>query len=208
MVITMNEEIKTTETIETPTEPTVETPVTNEPSKPTTPVAKEVDVQAQLQALMVENAKLKRATDKATSEASDYKKKWKASLTEVEQASLEKAEREAEREEQFKELLRENQINKAEKDYLRLGYTPEEASQMAIAEIDNDFEAKVKIMAEVDARKRKDYEAEWLKTRPSVNSGVGGETPNITKAQFDSMGYTERVQFKNKYPETYKQFTS
>lgn len=204
----MNEEIKNTETIETPTTETIveekETVVV-----PKKDVAnKEVDIQAQLQALMVENAKLKRATDKATSEASDYKKKWKASLSEVEQASFERAEEQARKEEQFQQLLRENQINKAEKDYLRLGYTAEESAKMAVAEIDNDFDAKIKIMAEVDARKRKEYEAEWLRSRPAVSAGDGGENPNITKAQFDAMGYTERVNFKNKYPETYKQFTS
>lgn len=168
------------------------------------PQEKEVDIQAQLQALMVENAKLKRATDKATSEAADYKKKWKSSMSEVELASQEKAEREAEREEQFKALLRENNINKAEKNFLAMGYTSDEATKMAVAEIDNDFEAKIKIMGEVDARKKKEYEAEWLKSRPAVNSGVGGEKVNITKEQFDALGYLERVEFKKKYPETYK----
>ena len=41
---------------------------------------------------MIENAKLKRSFDKAASEASDYKKKYNATLSEQEKASLEKAE--------------------------------------------------------------------------------------------------------------------
>lgn len=168
----------------------------------------EIDAQAQIQNMMVELARLKRANDKLSSENADVKRKYKATLSEQEQASMEKAERELEREEQFKSLLRENNINKTEKSYLALGFNADEASKIAVAEVDGDFEAKLQIMALVDARKKKEYEAEWLKTRPSVNSGNGNESTNITKAQFDAMGYTERVQFKNKYPETYKQFTS
>lgn len=148
------------------------------------------ELQAQLQELMTDNAKLKRSVDKASSEAADYKKKYKASLNEAETASLEKAEKEAEREEQFKTLLRENQINKLEKSYLSIGYTAEEASQIAIAEIDEDFETKVKIIANVDARKRKEYEAEFLKNRPNVNAGTG--VSQITKEQFDKMSIAEK----------------
>ena len=53
--------------------------------KPTTHSA---SVEEQLQALMVENAKMKRAFDKASSEAADYKKKYNATLSEKEQAEL------------------------------------------------------------------------------------------------------------------------
>lgn len=159
------------------------------------------ELQAQMQELMTENAKLKRASDKNSAEASEYKKKWKASLSEVEQANMEKAERDAEREEQFKSLVRENQINKLEKSYLAMGYTADESSRMATAEADGDFEEKVKIMAEVDARKKKEYEAEFLKNRPDVNAGTGGTS--ITKEQFDSMGMVEKSTLRRENPDEY-----
>lgn len=197
----MAEELKNVEVTEETVAPE---PKTEKVEPPKTSINAEADVQAQLQQLMLENAKLKRATDKATSEASEFKKKWRASLSEVEQASLEKAEREAEREEQFNALLRENNINKAEKTYLALGYTSDEASRMAVAEVDNDFDSRTKIMAEVDARKKKEYEAEWINNRPSVNAGVGGEKAPITKEEFERLGYKDIVDFKSKYPETYK----
>ena len=57
---------------------------------------------------MTENAKLKKAQEKAASEAADYKKKYNATLSEKEKASIEKAEKEAEREERYQQLLREN----------------------------------------------------------------------------------------------------
>ena len=93
----MAEEIK--ETLEQPTEPKE----TEE---------KKLSLEEQLQALMLENAKLKRATDKATSEASNYKKQLREKQSSDEIALQEKAEKEAQREEQFNALLRENSINK------------------------------------------------------------------------------------------------
>ena len=161
-----------------------------------------------VQELLNRIATLERKADKASAEAADYKKKWKESLSSQEQASVEKAEAEAEREEKFNQLLRENSINKLEKTYLGLGYLAEEAEKMAAAEFDGDLEAKTKIMREVDARKKKEFEAEFLKSRPDINAGAGGENPNISKEAFEKMGYLERVDFKHKYPETYKKFTN
>jgi hypothetical protein len=146
----------------------------------------------QLQEAMNELAKVKRNQEKAASEAAEYKKKWKESMSATEQASLEKAEKEAEREEQFNQLLRENNINKVEKNYLAMGWTADEASRMAIAEVDGDIDTKVKIMSEVDARKKKDYEAEFLKNRPDVNIG-GSSGVSYTKEQFEAMGLVERT---------------
>ena len=183
-----DEQNKTPETGEQGKTP--ETPKT--PEEPKTP---EVDVKAlneQLQEALTEIARLKRDKDKASTEAAEFKKKYKASLDETEKASMEKAEKEAEREEQFKQLMRENTMNKIEKQYLAMGWTAEEATKMATAEVDGDFDAKVKIMGEVDARKKKDFEKEFLASRPDINFGTGnGQT--YTKEQFDAMNPTERT---------------
>lgn len=160
-----------------------------------------------IQDLLNRIATLERKADKASAEAADYKKKWKESLSSQEQASIEKAEQEAEREEKFNQLKRENSINKLEKTYLGLGYLASEAERMAAAEVDGDFDVKTQVMREVDARKKKEIEAEFLKSRPEINAGAGGENPNISKQDFEKMGYLQRIEFKNKYPETYKKFT-
>lgn len=173
------------------------------------PKAKEenkLSLEEQVQQLMLENARIKKSLDKAASEASNFKKQLREKQSADEIAMQEKAEKELEREEQFNQLLRENNINKLEKSYLSMGYTSDEASRIAIAEVDNDFEARIKIMAEADARKKKSYEAEWLKSRPEINVGVGDEKPTMTKEQFDKASYQEIVEFKRQFPETYKQF--
>ena len=157
-----------------------------------------------VQELMVELAKVKKAQERAASEAAEYKKKYNAKLSEKERVDAEKAEREAEREEQFQQLLRENKINKLEKYYLgELKYTPDEASQMAIAEVDDDFDAKLKIQLAVDKRKKKEYEAEFIKSRPQMNAGTG-DGKVVTLEQFTKMGVADRVKLKRSDPDGYE----
>lgn len=162
-------------------------------TKPETKTAEKAkEAEPNIQDVMLELAKVKRERDKASAEAADYKKKYKASLDETEKASMEKAEAEAQREEEYKQLVRENTMNKIEKQYLAMGWTAEEAERMAAAEVDSDFDAKAKIMKEVDERKKKDFEKEFLASRPDVNIGAGnGQT--YTKEQFDAMAPTERT---------------
>lgn len=166
-----------------------------EPAKPET-------AEPNAQDLLVEIAKLKRIADKNAAEAAEFKKKYRESLSEVEKASMEKAEKEAEREEQFQKLMRENTINRLEKNYLAMGWTADEASRMATAETDGELDTKIKIMAEVEARKKKEYEAEFLKSRPDVNVG-GGSGQTVTKEKFDSMSVIERTKLKRENPAEY-----
>lgn len=155
-----------------------------------------------VQELMVEMAKLKRAQEKASSEAADYKKKWQASLSEQEKASMEKAEAEAKRQEEWNAIVRENKINKVEKTYLAMGWNADESSRMAIAEVDDDFDGKIRIQREVDARKKKEYEAEIFKTIPNVNIG-GSSGKTYTKEQFDAMSPIEMTKLKRENPAEY-----
>ena len=165
-------------------------------TKPETPEVKpEVETkhtEEDVQKLMIELAKAKRERDKASSEAKEFKDKWKASLSEVEAASQEKAEREAAREEEFNRLKRENEINRLEKTYLAMGWTADEAERMATAEADGDFDAKLKVMAEVDERKKKEMEKTILASYGQVNVGASGSV-SYTAEQFAAMNVSERT---------------
>lgn len=167
-------EVNETTVVEQATE-TVEVPEKNAETKESAP-----DVQD----LMTEIAKLKRANDKLSSESAGWRKKYQSTLTEQEKASEAKAEQEAEREEKYNQLLRENQMNKVEKSYLAQGWTADEASRMATAEVDGDFDARMKILAEVDARKAKQVMADFLKSRPDIQYGTGN---GMTKEQYDKL---------------------
>lgn len=173
----------------------------------TTPEQPEKTPEQRLEELMVEYAKLKRASDKNASEAAEYRKKYQTTLSEKERADMEKAEAAARDREELETLRRENQISKVEKTYLGLGWLPDEAAKMAVADVDGDFDTRLKLMAAVDERKKKAYEAEWLKGRPEAFTGGGSDSAPVSKAEFDKLSYTERVEFKQKHPDMYKAYT-
>ena len=163
----------------------------------------QLSAEEQIQALMLENAKLKKLQEKAASEAADYKKKYNATLTDAQKAAQQKAEKEAERQEQFDKLLKENTVNKLSKNFLKLGYPEDKAEEAANAQYDGDTETLFRIQSEVQESLIKQKEAEWLKSRPPVTTGAGDEKTTVTREQFNKMGYSKRVEFKQKYPETY-----
>jgi hypothetical protein len=165
---------------------------------------KDKDNTPDIQQMMNDYAKLKRAFDKTSSELAETKKALKEKMTEQEIASQEKAEAEAEKEEHYKQIERENKIYKIKATYLGLGYTSDEAQRIAEAEADNDFDEKTKIMSEVEARKKKEMEAEFLANRPEINTGNGSDV--LTKEKFDQMDMVEKSKLRRDDPETYEKF--
>ena len=154
----------------------------NEASKPeakvtSTPKAddkptKSVSIEEQLQQLLVENAKLKRASEKANSEAADYKKKYNATLSEQERASQEKAEEQARRDERLAELERENSIHKFTESFLDLGYDKETAIKAATAQVDGDVDTLFTLQKKVIDEKVLAKEQELIKDIPRAKTGV------------------------------------
>lgn len=167
----------------------------------------QLSAEEQLQQALVEIEKLKRAQEKAASDAADWKKKYNATLTDAQKAAQEKAEKEADRQEQFDKLLKENTVNKLSKNFLKLGYPEDKAEEAANAQYDGDTDTLYKLQMEHEQSLVKQKEAEWLKSRPVVTTGAGDEKTTVTREQFSKMGYAKRVEFKQKYPETYKSYT-
>lgn len=152
---------------------------TNETTKVETKTTESKDEQSpatssedQMQKLMVENAKLKRAMERANSEAADYKKKYNATLSEKEQADMAKAEEQARRDERLAELERENSIHKFTEQYLDLGYDKESAIAAATAQVDNDVEILFKLQKKVIDEKVLAKEQELIKDIPRAKTGV------------------------------------
>lgn len=185
------------------TEPEVveqETPAT--PEEPETKPEEVKHTEEDVQKLMVELAKARRDRDKASTEAAEFKKKYKNSLSEVEAANMEKAEREAAREEEFKQLKREVEVNRLEKNYLAMGWSADEASRMATAEADGDMETKLKVIAEVQERQKKDLEKSILASYGGVNVGASNSS-TVTPEQFSAMSIGERTKLFNENKEEY-----
>lgn len=150
---------------------------TGTPEKPQEEAEQPKETTPDVQALMLEIAKQKRTIDKLSSEAADYKHKWKETLSTQEQASMEKAEADAAREEHYKQLEKENAVFKFERNFVVLGYNEQQAHDAAVAQYDNDHETLIKIQKEVQDALIKKQQEEWMKTRPQVQSGTGSNEP-------------------------------
>ena len=122
----------------------------------------DVSLAEQVAQLKVQNAKLKKANDKATSEAASYKKQLREKQTAEEIALQEKAE---------KELLRENTITKFEKNFLTLGYPADLAAKAATAQCDNDTDELFSIQQTFIEEKEKTMKADWMKSMPNPPAG-------------------------------------
>lgn len=156
------------------------------------------ETNAKLQEALAELAKQKRATDKASAEAADFKKKYRATLDENEQTKLAEAEKKAADDERFKALERENSIYKRTEDFLDEGFSTELAKKAAIADVDGDRDTVHELRKQALETAKKAWEADFIKSRPDVNIGSGSASKGITKEQFDKMGVVERTELYNK----------
>lgn len=160
--------VQTSEAINEASKP--ETKTNTSPKADDNPTTKSAE--EQLQALMIENAKLKRAVDKSSSEAADYKKKYNATLSEQERASQEKAEEQARRDERLAELERENSIHRYTESFLDLGYDKETAVKAATAQVDGDVDTLFTLQKKVIDEKVLAKEQELIKDIPRAKTGV------------------------------------
>ena len=171
-----------------------EEPETKEETKEETKDSKEPekkDETPNVQELLVEISKLKRSVDKASSEAAEYKKKWKASMTEQEQISLEKAEAQAAKDAEFEALKKELSLRDGTERYMDLGMDKDLAKKAATAEVEGDRDSLNTILKQHQAAQKKKIEEEFYKKMPELNAGVGEKS--ISKEQFDKMTFAERT---------------
>lgn len=147
------------------------------------------------------NAEVKSLTE----ERDDYKEKLNAKLTDDEKREAEIAKREK----YFKQIERENSVNKYAK---KLSHIDDEKTRSEIAELLADgktFEAIEKqneYQATKETQLRETIKQELLSSNPTpppVNN-----TGTITKEQFAQMEYRDRVNLLNENPELYNQLNS
>lgn len=136
-------------------------------------------LEEQLQQMRVENAKLKKAQEDAAKDASSWKKKYNATLSDAEKLAQEKADEEAEKDAELNRLRRESAVSKFEKNFLTLGYSQELAKKAAEAQFEGDTDTLFLVQSQAQEAILKAKESEWFKNRPEVNTGVGsgGDDP-------------------------------
>ena len=145
--------------------------------------------------VLVDNAKLKRQNDKYSSEAADWKKKYRSTQSEKEVLDAEKAEAEAKKDERLAELERKDKIHDLTENFMDLGYSKEDAKKAAAAQFDGDADTLMALQreftkAQIEAEKQK-----ILSELPQPNIGVPG-TNTYTIDDFRSMTMADRSKLK------------
>lgn len=176
-------------------------PQTTEPAT-TQPTVEEL--MAQLASERAEKEKYKNASDKANSEAANYKKQLRSKQTAEEAEAEAKAEAERLQQEKYEEISKELDHIKAVSAYKNIS-TEDAVEKLIDAVADGDHSAIAAIIQKEIKAAVAVKEAEWMKSRPPINTGGGDNA--ISKEQFNKMKYQERVEFKSKNPELYKKYT-
>ena len=154
--------------------------------------------------LLAENKRMKKAFDKASSEAADYKKQLMATKSESEKLSMEKAERDAALKEELEALRKESKVNKYAKSFMACGYTEEMATKAAEAQYSGDTDELFRLQKLHSDNMAKQIRAEIMKTMPVPATG-NDDSVHITQEQFDKMSLAEQTDLYEKHPSVYKQ---
>lgn len=109
--------------------------------------------------------------DKASSEAADYKKKWKAASSEQERKAIEDAEQQAQMQEELKTLRRASKVSEYEKQHLALKYEEKEAREIAEALYDGDMDTVFRLQKKHEEALQKSIKADLMKQMPTPPSG-------------------------------------
>ena len=155
--------------------------------------------------LLAENKRMKKAFDKASSEAADYKKQLMATKSDAEKLSIEKAERDAALKEELEMLRKESKVNKYAKSFMACGYTEEMATKAAEAQYSGDTDELFRIQKLHTDNMAKQIRADIMKSMPAPATGNDDEV-HLTQEQFDKMSYLELKDLYEKHPEIYKRF--
>lgn len=148
----------------------------------------------------------KEVFDKAASEAANYKKQARATMSEAEQKAAADAEELAKIVAERDQLKQEKAIAENAKGLVAIGYDETLANEVATALLNGDAATVIKAQAKfVDAQK-KAVLAEAVKETPVPP--VGNESKTITKEQFNKMSLNEQLEVFEKTPELYKELTN
>lgn len=143
----------------------------------------------------------KRATDKATHEAAEYKRKYNEKLTEEERKAEEAATREREMQERLAEYEKRDKLSSLSKKYIAMGYDETIANENAEAYLNGDmdkvFENHKKFMENRD----KALKAQLLKQRGSDPQDGNPDGGSMTKEKFLKMSYQEQMKYKEENPD-------
>lgn len=189
----------------------------NEPKKTTEPAGNEPDagkkqeltsdeLAAKIRQLEAENSKLRDANTAASADASKWKKQYQETLSTEARRTEEQKEQAAALQQELETLRAERNVANYKSKLLSIGF--EDALAQEVAESLNAgdtgklFDGLQRFITAHDKALRETA----FRTNPTLQQGGSAQKP-VTKEQFDKMGYKERVDVYNQYPDLYNEFT-
>ena len=145
----------------------------------------------------------KEALDKATSEASSYKKQLRERMSEEEAAKAKAAEDMASVMAELESLRADKAVSEYTAQFMSIGYDETLAKSTAQAIQKGDMAAMFKNHAKFVADHEKALKAELLKGTPAPPAGDG--TKGVNKEAFSKMTLLEKQKFAQENPEQYKE---
>lgn len=163
-------------------------------------------LQAELERLKGENAKLKNAQSNASSDAAKYKRELQARMSEQEREANQTKELIEQLKADNAALKRAQTLAEQRAGYIGLGFDAATAEKAAAATYDGDFANLTAVFKDFLTAHDKALMAEAVRQTP--RPGVGAtDKPAVTREQFDKMGYSERMKLFAEQPELYNTFT-
>lgn len=148
-------------------------------------------IEEQLAELLAENKRLRRANDKASSEAADYKRQLNARLSESERQEQERAEANEKLRSELEELRKERDLSRLMKNFTVLGYSEQMAQEAAEAQYEGDTERMFEVQRKYKAELENSIKAQFMRGTPSPQGGqLSGGVP-LTEAKIKSMSAAE-----------------
>lgn len=161
------------------------------------------DGNVELAKLRAELAKQKAAIDKATKEASEYKKALRQRQSAEEIAAEEKRIADEARDKELNELRKRFAVAETSKKVM--AFVGDETVSTTVAEYlygAEDIDGAIDAISKAWIAREKKLRMEFGRLpAPGVGNAEGS---TITRAQLDDMSYTERVKFATKNPEEYE----
>ena len=189
----MAEETKVTATEETKTEEQAKTPTVEELAKQLKEAQSEID-------------KMKKAYNTASSDAAEWKKKFRETQDEATRAEAERKEREEAMQAKLAEYERQTALSTLTSGYIAMGYPEELAKKRAGFKVDGNIAEELAVEKEFLDYYQKQLKAATVRQTPAPASGFA-PVGAVTKEQFKNLSITERTKLKNEQPALYEELT-
>lgn len=165
--------------------PENKTPENADPAKDAKPTPSIEELTKQIETLTAAMAKQKQALDNASSDAADWKRKYRSTMDDAARAEEERKEADAKKDALIAQLTRSQAITDYTAQYIAMGYSPELARASAEAYQDGDFAKVMALQKQHQGKIESDVKARLINQQPGLTpgitpSGVGVEDPALT----------------------------